>query len=269
MDRRIVFSGQAIGVGLHFNHFDNVKVDHAIPAMGATAIPIVGGASHQKISNQRHTVDHPRHRTVLEVGEVESNSVGRILSDTEFATEIHCIVRALAILEQLYVDNVELHQTSTIVEGSPSEILTRTSKIDGLRLGNVRVKVELDNEPFATCGTRRAIEQFYASQSDAYRRENCERFNTPEGAPTLADHRGRCHASVVKKIELEGPDDEKSKIKVDRHSIIWDGFGKIFLGEVIVTDKDRRVTMMRLKMGSSAGGTGGVTDGQTNSIIVS
>src|SRR5581483_7931526 len=154
MDRRIVFSGQAIGVGLHFNHFDNVKVDHAIPAMGATAIPIVGGASHQKISNQRHTVDHPRHRTVLEVGEVESNSVGRILSDTEFATEIHCIVRALAILEQLYVDNVELHQTSTIVEGSPSEILTRTSKIDGLRLGNVRVKVELDNEPFATCGTR-------------------------------------------------------------------------------------------------------------------
>jgi hypothetical protein len=268
VDRRFMFSGHALGVAAHFHRLDDLEnLDHAIPAMASSLIPVTGGRSHQEHKNQVHTADKPRQRTLLSVGHAESTAIGRTLDDTHFETEIHAIVRNLALLDQLHVDLVEMHQTSSRAWDDPHSCFsTKGCKIEGLKLGNVHVKLQLDETPFAECGTRLDLNRLYASESDAFRRENSKRFHSEPDAKSLTEYNGRYYASLVKKIELEGPENEKSKMKVDGYSIKWDGFGKIFLGEVIMTDKERRVTMIRLKMGSSAGGGGGVGDGQTNSI---
>ncbi len=73
---------------------------------------------------------------------------------------------------------------------------------------------------------------------------------------------------MVKKINLDGPQAELEKIHIDGYSIKWDGFGKIFLGEVIVSAEDRKIDMIRLKMGSDAGGSGISGGGHTNSVGV-
>jgi hypothetical protein len=53
-------------------------------------------------------------------------------------------------------------------------------------------------------------------------------------------------------------------MSVDGHTIVWTGFGRIILGEVHVKGHERRLTMVRLAMGSDAGGTGAAGDGQSN-----
>jgi len=66
---------------------------------------------------------------------------------------------------------------------------------------------------------------------------------------------------------LSGPEDELKYIRVDGYTIVWEGFGRIILGEVHVYDHKRRVTLVRLAMGSDAGGQGTIGDGESNGQV--
>jgi hypothetical protein len=268
IDKRFAFSGHAIGVAAHFHRIDDVHdLDHNIPALGSSAIPIVGGHSRHRVANFCYTASHPRQITLLSAQKVETMARGKCLPNKQFETEIGAVVRSLSVVEKLHVDLVEMHQSSTRGwDGTESSIKTSGSKIQGMRLGKVVVNVELDEEPFATCGTKKELKAFYEKQSPAYRRENCERFHTPAGATSLAEYNGRYYSSVVKEISVaDGPNEELKNVHIDGYSIKWDGFGTIFLGEVVVSAQNRKITMIRLKMGSDAGGSGSSGDGQTNS----
>jgi hypothetical protein len=269
IDRRFLFSGDATGVAAHFHRLDDLdKLDHVIPTLGSSAIPPTGGRSHHQLSNQKFFADRPRRRLLVSADHAEALAIGHCEDEANFKSEIHAFVRSLSILEQLHLDLVEVHQVTTRNWYASSSHTETKGEIKGLRLGNVKVHVELDDAPFSKCSTKQELREFYASQSEDYRRENSHRFHTPPGAAEITERNGRCFGSLVKKIELDGPEDEKRKIHVDGYSIKWDGFGRIFLGEVIASDKDRRVSMIRLKMGSSAAGTATIGGGQTNGSTV-
>jgi hypothetical protein len=269
IDERFAFSGHAIGVAAHFHRIDDVHdLDHNIPTLGSSAIPIVGGHSRHRVANFCYTASHPRHITLLSAQKVETHARGNCLPNKQFETEIHAVVHSVRFVDKLHVDLVEMHQRSLATEGAGSSITTRGSKIEGLRLGNVEVNVELDEEPFATSGTKKELDAFYMRQDDAYRKANCGRFHTEPGAKSITAHKGKFYSSLVKKISLKGPAADLQTMHVEEYSIKWDGFGKIFLGEVIISDQDRRITMIRLKMGSTAGGSGTTGDGHSNGVTM-
>lgn len=270
LEKRFVFSGHAIGVAAHFHRIDDVQdLDHNIPALGSSAIPSVGGHALHRVENFAYTASHPRQITLLSAQDAETQARGKCLPNKQFETEISAVVHSLHVVEKFHVDLVEMHQSSTRGwDDGESSIKTSGSKIQGMRLGNVLVTVELDEEPFATCGTINELKAFYSKQSEAWRGENCARFHTPKDAKELKDHNGRYFGSLVKKISLDGPKEELQKIHPDGYSIKWDGFGKIFLGEVIVSRHDRKIDMIRLRMGSDAGGGGISGGGATNSQTV-
>jgi hypothetical protein len=72
---------------------------------------------------------------------------------------------------------------------------------------------------------------------------------------------------VVRSIELVGPEAEKQGMTVHGYTITWKGFGKIIFGEVYVKGNDRQLTMVRLAMGSDAGGSGSAGSGQSNGTV--
>ncbi len=270
IDKRFKFSGHAIGAAAHFHRLDELEnLNHVIPTLGQSAVPVVGGHSHHEVQHKCFSVDQPRKRTLLALEHAEASSTGRYIDEKRFETTISALVRSVDILEKLHVQTVELHQTSSSEWDAPqSSITTSGCKIEGLRLGNVAVQVELDEEPFATCGTRRELNAYYGARSESWRRENSWRFHTLADAGSIQEYGGRYFGTLVKKIDLSGPPEELKTMHVDGYSIKWDGFGKIFLGEVIVRDIDRHVTMIRLKMGSDAAGFATVGDGHTNSSTV-
>jgi hypothetical protein len=147
-------------------------------------------------------------------------------------------------------------------------IRTSGNRIVGMRLGKVRVTVSLDNDTLCQCGTKKQLADFYAGQSSAFRKRNAWRFGTQPGAAEIEDHNGYYKCTLVSDIQLSGPKRELDKIPPPQgNMIVWPGFGRIFLGEVLVRECDRRMTMVRLQMGSGAGGSGSVGDGSTNGSV--
>jgi hypothetical protein len=68
--------------------------------------------------------------------------------------------------------------------------------------------------------------------------------------------------TIVKKLEWVGKPAERAKIY--GHVIELEDFGKIYFGEMFITDKARRLTMVRVQLGSPVGGELIVADGETN-----
>jgi len=265
IDKRFIFSGHAIGVSAHFHRLGDIhNLKHFIPTLGSSVLPPVGGLSHHQVANYCYTADEPKRRTLLSAQHVEATAQGTEAGD-QFETETRIFVRGVSVVEKLHVDLVELGQKATRAEGAKTSLIrTTVARIEGLRLGNVAAHVELDRDPFENCCTKRELLDFYSGQSDDYRRENAWRFNSPPESASVVEINGRIFATLVKKIDLEGPPEELGAMKVDGNAIIWDGFGTIFLGEVIISGDHRRVTMIRLNMGSDAGGKGTIADTQTN-----
>src|SRR5438477_1991195 len=161
---------------------------------------------------------------------------------------------------------------STFEPGKNQPVVSTTgNRIEGVWLGNVEARIELDDEPLYYCGNQEQLARFYRAKDAAYRKQYAWRFGThPDAAEIAADPYGAHHrCSLVRKIELVGPESEKQHIAVDGYTIIWEGdgpigFGRIILGEIHVKSNDRQLTMVRLAMGSDAGGNGTAGDGKSN-----
>ena len=70
--------------------------------------------------------------------------------------------------------------------------------------------------------------------------------------------------SLVREIQLIGEEVDKQPMEVTGNVIYWKGFGRIILGEVHVKGHERKISLVRLAMGSDAGGDGSAGSGQSN-----
>jgi hypothetical protein len=70
------------------------------------------------------------------------------------------------------------------------------------------------------------------------------------------------YATLVKKIEWDGK--PAPGVVIDHHSVVVPDFGRIFFGEIFIAAYSRRVTLLRLELGSDSGGSGGGPDVDTN-----
>lgn len=260
-----LFSGHAVGAAAQFHRLDELEnLDHVVPTLGASVLPVSGGLSKGHASHYCFAVDKPRKRTLISVGRIDTMAAGRTFDD-RWETEVEADIEKLDVLEKLHVGLVKLHLLAVRnVDSDEAEVSTKGSRIEGLELGKVAATVVLDDEPIECCGSRDQLAAFYAEKDDAYRAANAFRFSTDPATPVLADKKGRSTFSLVREIQLSGTQDPEHPVIVDGYTIIWKGFGRIVLGEVSVKGNDRRITMMRLAMGSDAGGSGSIGDGGSN-----
>jgi hypothetical protein len=264
-EERYLYSGHTVGASAQFHRLDDVEnLDHRIPALGASVLPVTGGLAIAHVADYSYVVDHPRHRTLLSVRRVDSSAEGRELRD-RFETEVGAEVESIRVVEKLHVDFIKFHMLSTLHKGKAEPtVSTRGNEIEGMRLGRVKVKLVLDEEPLHSSGSKAQLAAFYKKQTADYRLEHAWRFGTPADTEHLASPYGIHTYSLVREIKLEGPEKEKQSISVEGYTIRWKGFGRIVLGEVVVRGNTRQVTLVRLAMGSSAGGPGSMGCGQTN-----
>jgi len=266
--KRYVFSGHAVGVAAHFHRLGKLEgLNHAIPAVGAAVLPVTGGLSQADVADYHYPVEKPWKRSLISVVHVASSALGTLEQDG-YRTVVHSKIQNVDIVEKLHIDLVELNMSSTRKGTKPPAIRTAGNHIEGMRLGKVEVTVVLDNETLEHCGTKQQLADYYARQDEAFRERHAWRFGTRAGAPAIQDHNGYYHFSLVQQIKLSGSKRDLAKIPRPRHNqIVWPGFGRIFLGEVLVGDNQRRMTMVRLDMGSDAGGSGSVGDASTNGSL--
>ncbi len=268
--RDYFFSGHSVGASAYFDRIGTTRnLDHVVPTLGGSVLSITGGASKSHVSNFSFSVDQPRRITLLSVRSIDTRIEGKQRDDA-FETDIEGVAESAEVVEKLRVGRVMMHFNSARqIDDSKKIVKVRTNgcKIEGLQLGPVQAKVKLDEEPLCAAGTRQDLADFYRSKKSSYRRKNSWRFNTAPESVDLPNHGGYHRCSIVREIKLVGEEKDKAGISVDGYTIIWKGFGRIILGEVWAGDHDRRLTMVRLAMGSDAGGGGVIICGRSNGQV--
>ncbi len=267
MSKSYTYSAYALGVSAQFHSLDDShNLDHVVPTLGASVLAPTGGHSRSRVIHYAFTVDQPRKRTLLSVRKIKTTVSGRNLGN-RYETEVEADIEAVRLVEKLHIGAVRLHLLSTLdaeSEGATPVVTTKGSHIEGVQLGAVTAEVVLDEEPLLSCGNAKQLADFYYRQTEDYRKKYGWRFAL-DAAPESPGVRCLQHKfSLVREIHITGPERDKQPISVDGYTIHWKGFGKIILGEVQVKCNDRRVTMVRLAMGSDAGGPGTVGGGQSN-----
>jgi hypothetical protein len=139
--------------------------------------------------------------------------------------------------------------------GQPSDL-----HVDGLVIDDKRVDVFFDPDRFNSDLT--TLDRLKSrSRSKTFR----EAHEPLLGA--LGDLRriGRGQVVLVKVFRrFAFPDGQPETVKVDGNSLIVHDFGTIFFGEMLVTDQSRRLTMVRMRLGSPEGGDADFAEVETN-----
>jgi hypothetical protein len=245
---RFKFAGHAKGFTAHFDRLDETEgLNHVVPLLGESVLPEWGERREDRLSEPyRYDVDAPRQRRLIGIDGLHTWAEGREVNG-HFETEVSIKLTGLDVVEMLHIDSVQFHMRSSRTHSTDPVVATDGYHILGMRLGNVEAEVTLDDEVLPSAGT----EQQFA---DLHGRRGKE----------LAKFGDHYRSSIVSKIQLKGEERDQAGMCVDGNVIMWRGFGRIILGEIHVKGHERRVTMLRLAMGSAAGGTAQGADGQSN-----
>jgi len=132
---RYMYAGHAIGVGAQFHRLDEAEnLNHIVPTLGASVIPVTGGRSQGHSDAFRFEVRSPRRRCLVGVDRVDSWVEGRERRG-RYETELSVDVLGLEVVEMLYIDLVRLHLFSSRTSSSEPVVTTHGNRIEGIGWG--------------------------------------------------------------------------------------------------------------------------------------
>jgi len=222
---------------------------HQIDIQAQSALPVVGGHGHAR-------VDGFEFRDFISFKKGYSHvSGGHQADDDSNNTLATSALEGLNMFDVLTADRVVSRLYSKHPAGAKEGNITWIgSKFENLRVAGFPVHIELNIPLFHELMTYEAAEKAFAKGGEF--RKIAEDPLKTGAALKPADVNGVFLCSIVKEIKVESPG-----VKVDGHSLYVPGFGKVFLGELIIKPGEKALTMLRFELGSttSGGGTGGGT----------
>jgi hypothetical protein len=163
----------------------------------------------------------------------------------------------------------ELTNRSAGHSGQPSIRIGKDTAIDGISIEGHRLVVDLNTGPFIRHDTHAKL--LAAVDDPAFVTKSGEtlfmskRFGAEPKAPAfqrLIRTGATLYATIVKSIRWDGKPFPKSEIH--DNMVVLPRFGRVFFGELLITEISRRLTMVRMALGSDAGGAVSAGDVETN-----
>ena len=226
--------------------------EHQIDVQAGSALPINGGHGQARVENFQF-------REFLSFRKGTTHVSGaRLDDDKSHNTLVTAIVEGLNLLDVVTADRIVARLYSKHhedeAEGSFNLI---GSRFEGLRIADCDVNIKLDLDLFDKVPTYEdALKEFdkkgdfYKIASDPFKTKNPVKKPGPNGAFLC---------SCVKEMDTTCPG-----VKQEGHCFSVPGFGKIFLGEVVIRHAERTLTMIRFEMGSAVSATGTTVQASSN-----
>jgi hypothetical protein len=259
---RFRFHGHAIGAGGRINH----PFQEFIEVQAAAALPQIGGHGSAQSSNFHY-------RDILRFRHAQSEVTGSRSEGPEgkpvHKTLLRSQVEGLDIMGMVTADRVEVRLVSFTddePDGEPCFKFTG-SYFENLKVAGVPVKVHLCVDVFDRLHKHRHLVKSYEDKDKGEFRQLFDQLtlkgtlkNAPDRvqkgfqqAPNnnggLPHINGMTCLSLVKRLEPE-----RDEFKCWGHVIYIQGFGTIHLAELTVSKLLRRVTMVRVNLGSPTDG---------------
>jgi len=223
-----------------------------IDVQASSSLPIIGGHGNARVENFqfREFVSFRKGYTHV--------SGARQDEDGSHNTLVTSTVEGLNLLDVVTADRIVARLYSKHHREEPEGNITMVgSKFENLRIAGCPVEIKLHTELFEKIPTFTAAEKEFANKGE-FRKMTEDPFQT--GQPlNLPGQNGAFLCSYVKEMETNCPG-----VKRVGHCFSVPGFGKIFLGEVLIRYGERTLTMLRLDLGSAVSGDGSGIQAFTN-----
>ncbi len=281
VERRFLFRGSASGIGGHLRRPRGI----IIPTKASAALPIIGGLSESKCGPGviGRTISFRSALARAEGDYAPSEKAAEFTHGNYAENNLPTITRVTAQVRGLRIVNsgkgssreVKLTSAGFTLEsraperGAEPEIRGKDVVFSGLSVDGIRLNVTFVPwlEELAT----------FSSLRDAYERDDkffeeygCCFCKLPVRAAkgsrklpvTQGSDPGTVFYTIVKKIEWEKAG--ASDITIDGNRITIPEFGSVYLGEMFASGNEKRLSMMRVMLGSPEGGEVEVAGGDSN-----
>jgi hypothetical protein len=229
-----------------------------IPVQAGVMLPSVGGQHTSRVENFRHGEAFSFAAGYAQVCGGEKIENGKIIHTT-LAT---ATVEKLNFLNVITADRIVARLGSSFEPGNAeSRILLIGSYFENLRVAGCKVEVELHHELALKLDTfENTIKQF--KNNTEFKKMAEDPFN-PGHLPSKIEPNGILRCSMVQEVQL-AKCPGITQLGHHGHVLVVPEFGKIFLAEVLFSHARKRITMLRVELGSPQSGGGSAGDADSN-----
>jgi len=258
VDLRYLHIGGAYAVGGAFTRVGSEKVFVPIPTVASVELPLTGGLSTEK--SRRFSLNASkvkfgpmpkgasaklRRTPLLSVASASATCKSKHVALNEpKGSSISVDVKGVKVEGGFSLKSAVLNLQSDHAPNDPfPSIIFGTTGIAGMMLGKLKVTVELDLEAFNSFPTLDTLEPALLRGDKRISRQVLKSFLRNSDGSLHRNQSGYTFGSIVKSIKGVPPD----WIEENGYTIVWPGFGKVILGEILVGVFVRRVILVRLK----------------------
>ena len=255
-ERRYVFRGNAAAFGGQL-----YRPEHIPMGAPGSCIPSVGGVS------QASTGRLDFGGGFVTIGSTSTTAEGRIddlararawtdRPNTIRQDSMPTTTRAGAELRGLVVRRertLQIGALSATIEGksplgrSEPAVRVLSAVVDGLSVDGFGITVELNTGFFQQNATKAAV-----LAGAAALRKSAPRM------PPLFERNRIVYCTIVR--DMRWTSGQPDRARIEGNAVIVDNLGTFYIGEIMITDASRRLTMFRAVLGSPDGGDGGGVD---------
>jgi hypothetical protein len=219
--------------------------EHQIDVLAGSVLPIIGGHGQARAENFQF-------REFLSFKKGYSHVSGADQDDDKtHNTLVIASIEGLNILDIVTADRVVARLYSKHKEGEREGFFTIVgSRFENLRIADCEVDVDLDFGLFKKIPTYEAAVKDFKNKGDFYKIAH-DPFKTGKSIET-PDANGVFLCSCVKKIKT----DDCPGVEQECHWFDVPGFGRVYLGELVIQHGQRTLTMIRFEIGSAVSGKG-------------
>jgi hypothetical protein len=227
---------------------------HVLDVHAGASLPTTGGFEVSRAENYwlNETISYRAAHTMV------SGSLDE--EDGTYNTLASATIEGLNILDMVTADRVVAHVASKQRLDDPEPTITPIgSHFENLRIAGCPIHAELDNNLFNRLGTFKSFKDAYEGNQQAREAMQAHflwgkpKFEVPEflrerynwfAGDKFPESKGIVLCSLVKDIKTPCPE-----LRVYGNVIVVPQFGTVYLGEVILRNYEREVTMLRLDLG--------------------
>jgi hypothetical protein len=276
--RRFIFRGNAAAIGGRIVR----PTDLILDSIAASSLTVAGGRSRQRAgvarfgefisfagatTNAEGLFDDVQQQIEFTYGKVPEDALTT-------STRVGADVTGLSVGDRPNLTIKRLHATLTskspAASGQPAIALGADTAIEGVAIDGHPIAVEMAVPVFQQYDTHSKL--LAAADDPQFVRESGDLlYLTSPAAGVAAPPTGRLqygcgtiYATIVKAIKWAG--EPVAGVAIEQNALVVPEFGKIFFGELLITDMSRRLTMLRLELGSPVGGAVACAEVETNGI---
>lgn len=225
---------------------------HHIDVQAATSLPIIGGHGNSRVEDFQFREFISFRKGYTHVSGADQDD------DKSHNTLVTSTIEGLNILDILTADRIVARLYTKHRAGEEEGLVSMVgSRFENLRIADCKVEVDLNLELFENIQTFKQAQDQFAKKGE-FRKIAEDPFQTRQPVQAPGPN-GVFLCSCVREMKTTCPG-----VTRKGHSFSVPGFGKIFLGEVLIKYAERTLTMVRFEIGSAVSGDGSTVQAFSN-----